>query len=88
MAIDVPPHDSGSQPTLAFGPFSDEDVRRIRQWQTATHVHPHKTEAAEHLKCCGQWMEVTADGLRCPKCSREQNWVPGSVLAIDLTEPM
>ena len=87
MSIDLPPHDSGSQPALAFAPFSEEDVRRIRQWQASIHVHPRRTEAAGYLICCQQSMEVTVDGLRCRKCGRQQDWVPGTVLEIDLTEP-
>lgn len=86
MAIDLPPHDSGSQPTLAFVPFSAEDVRRIRQWQSRIHAHPRSREAARDLMCCLEWMEVRKDGLRCHKCGREQDWVPGMVLEIDLTE--
>lgn len=88
MAIDLPPHDSGSQPTLAFSPFSEEDIRRICRWQESTHSRNSRNEAAEHLMCCRQRMEVTADGLRCQKCGREQDWVPGVVLEIDLTEPL
>jgi len=86
MSIDVPPHDSGSQPTLAFAPFSDEDMRRIRHWQAADPDNSRRAEASGHLKCCRQWMDVTADGLRCRKCGREQDWVPGVVLVIDLGE--
>lgn len=87
MTIDVPPHDSGSQPALAFSPFSGEDVRRIRQWQSDDHAQSDRTGAAEHLMCCRQWMDVTEDGLCCSKCGRQQDWVPGVVLEIDLTEP-
>ena len=87
MTIDVPPHDSGSQPTLAFAPFSGEDVRRIREWQSSVHVSPRRAEAAELLTCCEEWMEVKEDGLHCKKCGKQQDWVPGVVLEIDLTGP-
>jgi len=87
MSIDVPPHDSGSQPALAFSPFSEEDIHRIRQWQSTVHIDPRRAEAADHLICCQEWMEVTGEGLCCHKCGNQQAWVPGVVLEIDLTRP-
>jgi len=87
MVIDLPPHDSGSQPTLAFGPFSAEDIRRIRQWQTSSHDDPDRAEASRHLTCCGEQMVVSEEGLLCSKCANQQAWVPGVVLEVDLTGP-
>ena len=87
MPIDVPPHDSGSQPTLALAPFSEEDIRRIREWQSSIHADPSRDEAARHLTCCDEWMAVNEDGLHCRKCGNQQAWVPGIVLEIDLTRP-
>jgi hypothetical protein len=87
MTIDVPPHDSGSQPTLAFAPFSPEDLRRIREWQSTADARPDREEAAGGLRCCDAWMDVGEDGLHCRKCGKQQDWVPGVVLEIDLTGP-
>ena len=86
--IDLPPYDSGSQPTLASAPFSEEDVRSIRQWQSSGHADPGRAEAAKYLTCCGEVMEVSKDGLHCRKCGNHQDWVPGIVLEIDLTKPL
>ncbi len=86
--IDLPPYDSGSQPTLASAPFSEEDIQKIRKWQSSSHGDPGREEAAKHLACCGATMEVDKDGLLCCKCGNQQNWVPGVVLEIDLTNPL
>jgi hypothetical protein len=87
MAIDLPPYDSGSQPTLASAPFSEEEIRRIREWQSSVPADPARGETAKHLRCCGEWMAVSKDGLSCRKCGNQQFWVPGIVLEIDLTGP-
>jgi hypothetical protein len=87
MPIDLPPYDSGSQPTLACAPFSEEDIRKIQEWQSSVHADFNRDEAARHLKCCGEWMLVKKDGLLCSKCGNLQIWVPGIVMEIDLTRP-
>jgi hypothetical protein len=88
MPIDLPPYDSGSQPTLAFAPYFEEEIQKIRNWQSTAHIDVRKKEAARHLKCCGEWMTVNKDGLHCLKCGNLQDWVSGIVLAIDLTRPL
>jgi hypothetical protein len=87
MPIDLPPYDSGSQPTLAFAPFSEVDCQKIREWQFSPHADLRQDQAARHLKCCDEWMAVNKDGLHCQKCGNEQDWVPGIVMMIDLTRP-
>jgi hypothetical protein len=87
MPIDLPPYDSGSQPTLAFTPFSKEDIRKIQEWQSAAHADSRHEQAAKHLKCCDEWMLVKKDGLLCQKCGNLQVWVPGIVMEVDLTGP-
>jgi hypothetical protein len=86
MTIDLPPHDSGSQPKLAFAPFYEEDVRKIRRWQSRDHVDLFRAKVAELLTCCQEPMNVKRDGLHCQKCGKEQEWVPGVVLEVDLAE--
>ena len=53
---------------VKLAPFTDEEVRILKLWQTNDYLHPYT--------CCdGEPMEVYTEGLKCTICGRVQQWI-------------
>lgn len=60
--------DMSGLPDMQCAPFSEADVAKVEAYQTGHVFHPYT--------CCDhQTMQMTCDGLKCPKCGVVQDWI-------------
>lgn len=66
--------DRSGLPDMDRAPFSDEQVAAMKHYQESGEFHPYT--------CCDhQVMQMTSNGMVCPKCGALQDWVLRATLS-------
>lgn len=60
--------DQSGLPDMRYAPFNEYEVKKMIRYQAGDFAHPYT--------CCNHvTMEMTKDGLVCPKCRAVQKWI-------------